>query len=182
MTLSLKDISTSNWLEAIKLKVRPEQERFVATNLFTIAESKFKPMTLLKGFFLDKEMIGLVAVVKWEGLSRGKPDCYFILRYMIDEKFQGKGHGKVGLLKTVKLLKHFPDCHEILTSIVPGNISMQGLVEKAGFKKTGRMLKGETIFRLKVSADHLSFLDIAGKLEEEILGLDKNRNPNRDSK
>lgn len=41
MTVALKDIAIDNFREAIRLKVAPEQEHFVAPNVRSIAESKF---------------------------------------------------------------------------------------------------------------------------------------------
>ena len=39
--LSLRSIDQSNWEACIQLKPKQEQEEFIASNLYSIAESKF---------------------------------------------------------------------------------------------------------------------------------------------
>ena len=41
MTVSLKEITESNFRECIKLTVGDADQQFVASNLYSIAESKF---------------------------------------------------------------------------------------------------------------------------------------------
>ena len=41
MTIILKEIDNQNWKQCIKLKVRMDQQGFVASNLYSLAEAKF---------------------------------------------------------------------------------------------------------------------------------------------
>ena len=56
MTVELIEISIDNWQEAIKLDVKKDQKSFVASNVFTIAESKFYPTINLFGIMNDNKL------------------------------------------------------------------------------------------------------------------------------
>jgi hypothetical protein len=43
MTIVLRDVTKENWQECLRLKLAPEQEHFVASNVYSLAESKFMP-------------------------------------------------------------------------------------------------------------------------------------------
>lgn len=43
MSITLKKITRENWEECIDLRVSIEQQRFVASNLYSIAEVQFLP-------------------------------------------------------------------------------------------------------------------------------------------
>ncbi|MBK5114862.1 MAG: hypothetical protein KGD59_00275 [Candidatus Heimdallarchaeota archaeon] len=48
MSVTLKDITQENFEEMISLYVSQEQERFVASNLYTIAQMQFKKEKIAK--------------------------------------------------------------------------------------------------------------------------------------
>lgn len=43
MTIALRDVTKENWQACIGLRLAPEQEHFVASNAYSLAESKFMP-------------------------------------------------------------------------------------------------------------------------------------------
>ena len=49
MTIVLRPIDGRNWREAIKLNIASDQRTFVASNLYSIAESKFEPEAIPMG-------------------------------------------------------------------------------------------------------------------------------------
>ncbi|MHA1442981.1 MAG: GNAT family N-acetyltransferase, partial [Candidatus Heimdallarchaeota archaeon] len=62
MTISVKEISEENWVQAIKLKVKDEQESFVASNAASIAQSKFHTFLECYGIYDKDEMVGFSAL------------------------------------------------------------------------------------------------------------------------
>ncbi|RKI20645.1 GNAT family N-acetyltransferase, partial [Bacillus thuringiensis] len=54
----LKAIDKSNWEEAITLSVTEEQQTFIASNLYSIAEVQFLDNFYANGIYLDEKMIG----------------------------------------------------------------------------------------------------------------------------
>lgn len=43
MTIILRDVTKENWQACVGLRLAPEQEHFVASNAYSLAESKFMP-------------------------------------------------------------------------------------------------------------------------------------------
>lgn len=62
---------------------------------------------------------------------------YWILRFMIDEKHQGKGYGKLAIQEVVRMLQERSDCQQIRVSHVPHNIAANALYKSCGFQDTG---------------------------------------------
>ena len=72
--ITLAPITAENFRECIRLKTQPEQESFVATNVFSIAEAAGE---ILVGFVL---------------LGRDSATDYdWIIRFMIGAEHQGQG-------------------------------------------------------------------------------------------
>lgn len=158
VVITLQDITEDNWKDAIKLKVNVDQEKFVAPNVYTIAQSKFAPETCyyLEGIYADEIMVGF----SWFGHD-DEDNTFWIARFMIDTHHQGKGYGKAALLKIIDLLKDSyvllpsedpegPRVKNIYISAVPDNINAKKLYEKVGFINTGEIRDGEEIFRFEI--------------------------------
>ena len=76
---------------------------------------------------------------------------YWIGRFMIDEKHQGKGYGKAAMARLIDFVKTKPngcEAKSIYTSYVPNNHIAAKLYAGFGFKKTGQILNGEEVVRL----------------------------------
>lgn len=54
--ITLKPIDKDNWHAAIRLEVAPEQRNFVASNLYSIAESHFEPGAVPLGIYNDETL------------------------------------------------------------------------------------------------------------------------------
>ena len=147
MYVYLKDIDKDNFKECIALRVGTGQESYVATNLMSIAQSKFYPTIETCGIYAGDEMVGFA-------MFGFDPDekKFYIVRLMIDRMHQGKGYGKLGALEAIERMKKNPECTEIYLSFVPANTDAEKLYEKIGFERTGEIDKesGEIIMRLTV--------------------------------
>jgi diamine N-acetyltransferase len=92
MDIILKEVTKENYRESTKLKVKSFQERFIASNVFSIAQSKFYKDWHPTVIYNNSEMVGF--------LMYGNDDMnendgtIWIIRMMIDEKFQGKVYGR----------------------------------------------------------------------------------------
>lgn len=84
---TLKPITKDNWHAAIRLEVAPEQRKFVASNLYSIAQSQFEPGTVLLGIYNEDEtMVGFLMYGPYH-------DEMWIWRLMVDQQYQGRGYG-----------------------------------------------------------------------------------------
>jgi diamine N-acetyltransferase len=143
MSILLKEITRDNFSECINLKTAEGQERFVAPNVRSIAESKVEPYLVPLAVYQNDKMVGFTLY------GRDPEDgSYHIVRLMIDAKYQGKGFAKEAMRELIKQLKEMPDCREVFLSYVPGNLAAERLYLGLGFQKTGKVDEdGEIIMR-----------------------------------
>lgn len=138
----LKPIDKSNWKEAIRLSVKEEQQTFIASNLYSIAEVQFLDHFYSKGIYLDGKMIGFTMF----GID---PDDnnYWIYRLMIDEKFQGKGIGKQAIYLVIDEIgqDNYTSIPLIMIGYAPENLTAKFGYKKAGFIETKLSSWGEQL-------------------------------------
>lgn len=143
MEITLKEVTQQNWRECVDLKVAPEQENFVAPNLFSIAESKFEPEWSPLAIYAGETIVGFTMVGRDE-----RDDSYWIIRLMVDAAYQGRGYGRAAMKEVIRQLKQKPDCREIKISFVPENVAAEKLYLGLGFKPTGWIEDGEVVLQL----------------------------------
>jgi diamine N-acetyltransferase len=125
--------------------VSKSQEQFVAPNAVSIAEAHFTKEAWFRAVYLEEVPIGFVML--WENPTEGK---YFLWRFMIDEKFQGRGYGKKALSLIIQHVRENSKAREIRLSYHKGEGSPQPFYERMGFTDTGEMVDGEYEMRLKL--------------------------------
>ena len=149
MSIYLKDIDENNLLECALLTTNKEGknyifEEFVASNAFSIAQSKVQKGWIVKAIYDDDLMIGFAMY----GYCY-EYDFYEICRFMIDHKYQGKGYGRRALVKIIEEMKENEECKDIYISFDPKNNIARSLYESLGFKDTGKTLEDELLFKLE---------------------------------
>ncbi|MGI9055262.1 MAG: GNAT family N-acetyltransferase [Pyrinomonadaceae bacterium] len=145
MSVSLRDITPENFKECIDLKVGSDQTNFVASNLYSIAQSKIYPTHLPFAVYNDDEMVGFVMY----GLDTDD-NRFYLGRLMIDEKHQGRGYGRAVTLEVIERLKQVEDCNEIYLSFAPENTNAERLYKSIGFERTGELSGNETVMRFQI--------------------------------
>lgn len=149
MSIYLKDIDENNLEECTLLTTNKDGkhyvfEEFVASNAFSIAQSKVQKGWTVKAIYNEELIIGFTMY----GYCY-ETDFYEICRFMIDHKYQGKGYGRVALIKIIEEMKINEDCKEICISFDPNNKIARSLYESLGFKDTGKTLEEELLFKLE---------------------------------
>jgi diamine N-acetyltransferase len=145
MNISIQEITAHNWIEAVKLKVKKEQEGFVASNAISIAQSKFQTFLECYGVYENDQMVGFAAAGK-----NPEDGEIWIARYMIGEQYQGKGLGKKGSQKLINFLQDKHGCSKIFLDVGPENKIAINLYKSIGFKDTGKVQGKSLIFELKL--------------------------------
>src|SRR4030095_9105921 len=92
----IRPVTKDNWQELIRLKVREDQTHFVASNLYSIAQSQFgegfeAPGDLHPfGIYSDENApVGFLMFA----YNFGHPTQQaFIIRLMVDDQYQGQGY------------------------------------------------------------------------------------------
>jgi len=149
MSISLRKITEKNFDHCISLKVAEDQKNFVPSNVKSIAQSKVYPYLVPLAVYKDEELVGFT-------LHGKNPESkkYYIMRLMIDKKFQCKGFGKNATLKLIEMMRENEDCDEIRLFFVPENIGAEKLYSKLSFKRTGLVGEnGEIEMSLKLNAE-----------------------------
>lgn len=149
MSIYLKDIDENNLLECVLLSTNKDGknyvfEEFVASNAFSIAQSKVQKGWIVKAIYDDNLMIGFTMY----GYCY-EYDFYEICRFMIDHKYQGKGYGRRALVKIIEEMKKNNACKDINISFDLKNNIARRLYESLGFKDTGKTLEEELLFKLE---------------------------------
>jgi diamine N-acetyltransferase len=124
MSIELKDISRSNFDAVLKLDVDESQRGFVAPNVKSIAESKVYDIFYPRAIYSKESKNELVGFLMY-GQDDGKTDDVWIIRFMIDKAYQGKGYGKAAMIFVINEMKDRYNMDKIFLSFEPENTLAQ---------------------------------------------------------
>jgi diamine N-acetyltransferase len=149
----IRPVTKENWEALIDLKVREDQKEFVASNLYSIAEAQFgedfeghwdfHPFGIYErdtpvGFFMY-------------GYNFSHPTHQaFIIRLMVDEKYQRQGYGRFGVEKMLEIFRSDERIQVVGISYEPENTAARELYASLGFVETGRMIEEEAEAQLQI--------------------------------
>ncbi len=143
MSIELRPVTKANFGSVLNLEVSHEQVNFVASNLYSIAESKVYPECIPLVIYANDTPVGFLMYA-----FDNKDDSYWICRLMIDRYFQGKGYGREAMQLVINEIQKRPNTDHVKLSISPSNQSAEKLYEQLGFKKTGEIVEGEEVMCL----------------------------------
>ncbi len=114
--IHLEKITWDNYEQLCKLRVKKEQDDYVARNneslihaYVAISEGQTRPFPF--GIYLGKKPVGFV-MIGYNGYEDGDPEfmknTYFIWRLMIDKKYQGNGYGRQAFQLALDFVRTFP--------------------------------------------------------------------------
>ena len=143
--VSLREITSETLRSILKLQVRVDQEGSVASNATSIAQAYFEDKAWFRAIYAGATPVGFVMLhVDTE------ESAYYLWRFMIDAKHQGKGYGAQAIKLVIEHVKSNPNATELLTSYVPGEGSPLGFYNRNGFEHTGKEVHGDPEMRLKL--------------------------------
>jgi diamine N-acetyltransferase len=131
----------------VNLKVREDQAHFVASNLYSIAQSQFGDEyeghwdLFPFGIYEDEIPVGFFMY----GCNFEHPTHQaYIQRLMVDQSFQGKGYGRFGMEKMLEIFRTDERIRTVGISYEPNNEAARKLYATLGFVETGEMMDDET--------------------------------------
>lgn len=131
--VSLRSITQTNFNECISLNVTDHQKDLVASNVKSLAEAYVNPTLHPFGIYDAsahyKKNPAMVGFTMYEIVDA----VGFILRLMIDEKYQRKGYGRAAMIEVIRRLKLHPEVEIIATSHLRKNEAAARLYESLGF-------------------------------------------------
>ena len=114
--IHLEKITWDNYRKITRLGVRKEQTGYVASNARSlihayIALSQGEIVPYPFGIYHGEKPVGFV-MIGYNGYEDGDPefmkDSYFIWRFMIDKRYQGKGYGRQAFQLALDFVRTFP--------------------------------------------------------------------------
>ncbi|MBN8956507.1 MAG: GNAT family N-acetyltransferase [Rhizobiales bacterium] len=146
--VKLADVTEDNWEAVVDLELDEAQEDLVASNAYSLAESKFDPDARPRAVYAGKRVVGFLMyeVRKAKDKSR-KASIY---RFMIDRKYQGKGYGREALARALDEIKAIPRMRKITIRYMAENPIAKSFYGSFGFVEVGRDEDDEVIAELKL--------------------------------
>lgn len=133
--IELREVTRANLRDVLRLKVAPEQERFVASNAVSIAQAHFnQDIAWFRAICDGDTPVGFVMLD-----DNPAKQAYGLWRFMIDARCQGKGHGRRALELVFAHVRTRPGAVELTTSCVDGPGGPGPFYEKMGFAYTGEV-------------------------------------------
>lgn len=142
--VSLREVTKENLGDVLRLRVAPGQDRFVASNAVSIAQAHFEPdHAWFRAIYADETAVGFLMLHD----EPAKP-AYYLWRFMIDNRFQGRGFGARAIALLLDHVRSRPGAVELRLSHVPGDGSPAPFYERLGFAHTGEEDDGELVMRI----------------------------------
>src|SRR5687767_15227871 len=110
LPVSLRPITAETVLEIVKLRVRPDQEQFVAPNAVSLAQALFSPTAWYRAIYAAESPVGFVMLD-----DDPSQHTYFLWRFMIAAEHQGRGYGRRALGLVVEYVRSRPGAVELRT-------------------------------------------------------------------
>ena len=140
--IHLVDIDPGNW--RLKLEVAESQKHYVANSAVMLARAYAYREQRSRAFVIynDETPVGM-------GMYHDCPDldAFDLSQIFIDERYQGKGYGKVATKLVLEAMKQDGKYSKTVLCYIESNDAAKKLYEYFGFVETGRD-EGEIIMEL----------------------------------
>ncbi len=137
MSVTLRDITGDNYFQVLELKISPEQEaaKFVAPVVRSLADAWYyrdEGITYPKAIYAKEDLVGFIMY----DLDTEEQQV-FIWRFLIDQRYQGKGYGRQTIEAVVEMAKEQAQMTKVVADYVDGNEPMKKILLDLGFEETG---------------------------------------------
>jgi len=147
--VSLREITEDTVIPVVKLSVAESQKGFVAPNAVSLAQALFAKTAWYRAIYLGAEPVGFVMLHDESLLDPPEPDPEIgVWRFMVDERFQGRGIGGEALRQVIALVRARGGFRALELSYVPGPGCAEPFYRALGFQPTGRMNDDEVVLEL----------------------------------
>lgn len=144
--INFRKITEDNFAAIIQMK-RPDGEKFVASNAYSLAQAwlyreagDVYPFAIYHG----ETPVGFMMLDE-----DAEERCLVIWRIMFPQEHQGKGYGTQAIGQIIRLAKDSGKYDQIILDYVPGNEIAKHVYEKLGFLPTGEIVNdGEIEMKL----------------------------------
>ena len=141
--VSLREVTKDNLGEILRLRVKPGQEKFVATNATSIAEAHYEEKAWFRAIYADDTPVGFLMLY-----DDPETTDYFLWRLMIDGRYQGLGFGERAAKLLIDYVRALPGATELMVSYVPEEGNPEPCYTRLGLVHTGEIQDGEKVMKL----------------------------------
>ena len=141
--VSLREITAETVRQVCMLEVSESQRVFVAPNAISIAQAYFEPRAWFRAVYAGEEPVGF-AMLEVDLVKHS----YYLWRFMIDHRYQGRGFGKQALALVIEHVRTLPEATALELSYHAGPGEPAPFYARLGFEETGRIEEGERVMRL----------------------------------
>lgn len=142
MEISLRHITKENYEAICELEVSKQQEDYVASNVWSLVESKFNDGYETRAIYANDEPVGFFM---WVLENAEKTSIW---RFMIDQKHQKKGVGRRALNLALDEIKQASGLRKIEICYDPKNPVAKDFYSSFGFSEVGMDEDGEDMLAL----------------------------------
>ena len=136
--IKLEEITADNLEDVLKLKVSKNQENFVSTTAYSLAQAYvYRENAYPFAIYADDTLVGFIMFGFYELRNQ-----YTLWKFLIDEKYQNKGYGKIALLLGIEYMKKQHGIKEMYTGVAIDNNVAEHLYQSIGFQTTGLVENG----------------------------------------
>lgn len=143
--IHLEDITSGNWRNVIKLKVKEIQMHYVANSVAMLAKAYAYRLDrcVVKVVMENEAYVGML-------MYRDCPETnsFVFDQLFIDENYQGNGYSKEAAKLAIKFMKQDGKYNSIILCYCEGNLAAKYLYEKLGFTHTGVVDEDEIVMSL----------------------------------
>lgn len=140
--ISFRKITEDNFAAIIQMK-RPDGEKFVASNAYSLAQAwLYRDAGDVYPFAIYNEETPVGFMMLDEDTEER---CLVIWRIMFPEEHQRKGYGTRAIQQIIQLAKDSGKYDFIILDYVPGNEIAKHVYEKLGFLPTGEVVNNGEI-------------------------------------
>ncbi len=149
--VTLREISEDTVIDVVRLRVEPEQDKFVAENAVSLAQALFAPYAWYRAIYSGETPVGFV-MLSDDSLLADRPEKpeIGIWRFMVDQRYQRQGIGEAALRLVVDHARSRGIFSKLSVSYVPGEGSPVGLYQRIGFEHTGEVDEDELVMELRL--------------------------------
>ncbi|MFI6095249.1 GNAT family N-acetyltransferase [Lentzea sp. NPDC051213] len=147
--IRLVEVTDENRDAVLAVRVRPDQQRFVASveKSFLDAEREPEGKPWYRAVYAGDEPVGFV-MLSWNLVpGPGLLGPFYLWRLLIGARHQGRGYGTAILDEVVALIRA-DGAEELFTSYVPGEGCPEPFYLGYGFLPTGDIEDGEIVLKL----------------------------------
>jgi diamine N-acetyltransferase len=117
--VKLQDVTAANWRAVAGLKLADEQRSLLASNVYSIAQSKFDEAAQPRAIYAGADVVGFLMYDVPE--IEDEDQTVTIYRFMIDRDHQSKGYGRAALTLAIEEIRQIPGIEKISISYLRNN-------------------------------------------------------------